>query len=141
MTVYFATGAALSVQNQLSALELLLNSGTLKIYDGTVHDPDVASITDHLLATFAFTASSLGSFSVAGSYPSKTVSATANFSASTVVAAATFTATWFGLFSSTPTLLAVGTVGLSGADINFNAVAFVSGANITLSSFVISQPE
>lgn len=141
MTAFFSTGASSASRAQLDALKALFNTGTLKIYNGTQHDPDVASITDTLLATFTFAATAFGADATAGSFSTKTETATATFSASTVVAAATGTASWFGLFNSGGTLLATGTVGTSGADINFNSVAFSSGANVTLSSFTLTQPQ
>lgn len=141
MTAFFSTGAGGGAQTQLDALKALFNSGTLKIYTGTQHDPDVATITDTLLATFTFSAGAFGADSVTGTFSTKTVTATASFSASTVTAAASGTAAWFGLFTSGGTLAGTGTVGTSGADINFNSVAFSSGANVTLSSFTLSLPE
>lgn len=141
MTGYFSTGAGGGCQAQLDALKALFGSGTLQIYDGTQHDPDDATITDTLLATFTFAATAFGADSVSGAFPAKTVTVTASFSASTVTAAASGTAAWFGLFTSGGTLVATGTVGTSGADVNFNSAAFSSGADVTLSDFTLSLPE
>ncbi|HEY2060031.1 MAG TPA: hypothetical protein VGH57_16805 [Amycolatopsis sp.] len=143
MTGYFSTGASGGCQTQLDALRALCNGGTLKIYTGTQHDPDVTSITDTLLATFTFSATAFsGSDTVSGSFNTKTVTTpAASFAASTVSAAATNTAAWFGLFTSGATLFGTGTVGTSGADLNFNSVAFSSGANITISGFTLTLPE
>jgi hypothetical protein len=141
MTGYFNTGAGGAVLTQLDALKALLNGGTLKIYtDASPKDPDVA-FAGTLLATFTFSATAFGADSVTGSFPSKSATATASFAASTVAAAATNTAASFGLFDSSGNLRATGSVGTSGADLNFNSVAFSSGANITISSFTLSLPE
>jgi len=146
MTAYFKTAnsAGNPVYDQLAALMALFNSGTLVIYasGGTPPiDPDVGFSGQTTLATFTFSATAFTQAAATGSFPNKTKVATASFSASTVTAAASGTADSFGLYSSTPTLLATGTVGTSGADINFNSVAFSSGANITLSSFTLTMPE
>lgn len=147
MTSYYSTGAGGAVLAQLDALRALCNGGTLKVYTGTQHDPDNATITDTLLATFTFSATAFsGADTVSGSFVlgSSTKTATtpaASFSASTVTAAASGTAAWFGLFTSGGALIATGSVGTSGADLNFNSAAFSSGANITISSFTLSQPE
>lgn len=144
MTAYFSTGASGAARAQLDALKNLFTNGTLKIYtDAQVSggkDPDTA-FAGTLLATFTFTGTPFGGDTTAGSFPSKTETCTANFSASTVTAAATGTAATFGLFDNGGTLRATGSVGTSGADINFNSVAFASGANITLSSFTLTMPE
>lgn len=144
MTAYFSTAAAGGADTQLDALVALFNNGTLKIYtDAQVSggkDPDVA-FSGTLLATFTFSATAFSVAAASGSFPNKTIVATASFVASTVTAAASATATTFGLFSSGGTLLAAGSVGTSGADINFNSVAFSNGANVTLSSFTLTMPE
>jgi hypothetical protein len=147
MTGYFSTGTGGATLTQLDALRALANSGTLKIYTGTQHDPDNATITDTLLATFTFSATAFsGADTVSGTFTlgSSTKTATtpaASFSASTVTAAASGTAAWFGLFTSGGTLFATGSVGTSGQDLNFNSTAFSSGANITISSFTLSLSE
>jgi hypothetical protein len=142
VTGYFNTGAGGAVLTQLDALKAVFNGGTLKIYtDASPKDPDVA-FSGTLLATFSFSATAFGADGApAGSFPSKTVTTTASFSASTVTAAATNTAASFGLFDSSGNLRGTGSVGTSGADLNFNSVSFSSGANITISSFTLSLPE
>lgn len=144
MTAYYSTGASGAARTQLDALKAMFNSGTLKIYtDAQVSggkDPDTA-FSGTLLATFTFSATAFGADATAGSFPTKTETATASFVASTVSAAATGTASTFGLLDSGGTVRATGSVGTSGADINFNSVAFSSGANVTLSSFTLAMPE
>jgi hypothetical protein len=147
MTTYFNTAAAGAVITQNDALKAMFNAGKLQIWtDAQVSsgkDPDVA-FSGTKLAEFTFSATAFGSAgtgSLTGSFPSKIWTVTASFSASTVTALASGTAATFGLVSSGAVLLAAGSVGTSGADINFNSVAFSSGANITLSSFTLVMPE
>ena len=141
MTAFYSTGASGGCQTQLDALKALFNSGTLKIYtDASPKDPDTA-FAGTLLATFTFAATAFGADTVAGSFSTKTVTCTASFTASTVTAAATGTAASFALCNSAGTVIATGSVGTSGSDINFNSVAFSSGANVTISSFTLSMPE
>lgn len=131
-------------QAALDALKALFNSGTLKIYtDAAAKDPDTA-FSGTLLATFTFSATAFGAAitgdTVSGTFPNKTVTATASFTASTVTAAAGGAAASFGLFDSGGVCRATGSVGTSGADINLNSTAISSGANVTLSSFTLTQP-
>ena len=144
MTAYFSTGASGAARTQLDALKAMFNNGTLKIYTDAQasggKDPDVA-FSGTLLATFTFSATAFGSDTTAGSFPNKTETCTASFVAATVTAAATGTASTFALCDSGGNVRATGSVGTSGADINFNSVAFSSGANITLSSFTLTMPE
>jgi hypothetical protein len=147
MTAYYKTGTTAGadpVKASLDAITAMCNSGTLKIYsdvsDSSHVDPDVG-FTGTLLATFTFNATAFTDAAATGTFPNKSITATAAFAANTVSAAASATAGSFGLFNSGGTLIATGSVGTSGADINFNSVAFSSGANITLSSFTLVMPE
>jgi hypothetical protein len=52
---------------------------------------------------------------------------------------ATGTATWFRLFKTDGTTIVMdGTVGTSGADLNLNTTSIVTGANVAVTSFVIT---
>lgn len=55
-------------------------------------------------------------------------------------ASASGTATAFRMRTSGGTEVLRGTVGTSGADINFNSNVFASGTTVTLNSFTLSQP-
>lgn len=57
-----------------------------------------------------------------------------------VAADATGTAAVFKLFDSTSTEVLRGTVGTSGADINFIDVGFIAGQIISITSFTITMP-
>src|SRR5690349_3852728 len=115
MTAYFLTAnsAGNPVYDQLAALMSLFDSGTLVIYESSGSppiDPDVGFSGETVLATFTFSATAFTQAAASGTFPSKTKVATASFSSSTVTAAASGTADSFGLYNSTPTLLATGTV-------------------------------
>lgn len=144
MTAYFSTGAGGGCQTQLDALKALANSGHLLISTNAAPaDPDGAIPTGAaVLADFTFAATAFGADSVAGTFSTKTVTCTASFSASTVTALQTGTAASFYITNAAKTVCyATGSVGTTGADINFNSVAFSSGANVTLSSFTLTMPE
>lgn len=53
---------------------------------------------------------------------------------------ATGTAAVFRVTTSTPATLYEGTVGTSGADINFNSVSFVSGDTVSITDFPVTMP-
>ena len=84
------------------------------------------------LATLTFSDPSFGASS-SGTATADTI--TADSSADTDGTAAVFRIT-----SSTPTTCFEGTVGTSGADINFNSVGFTTGANVSISSLTITMP-
>lgn len=146
MTAYFNTGSGGAVLAQLDALKALANNGHLLITttaeasadpDGTI--PSGAAV----LADFTFAATAFGTDGApSGAFPSKTVTTTASFVNSTVTAGNSGTAASFYITSATKTVCyATGSVGTTGKDINFNSVAFSSGANVTLSSFTLTQPQ
>jgi hypothetical protein len=109
------------------------NSGFLRIYDGTQPtDADTALGAQVLLAELIWNATAFGAASngvaTAGAI---TADASAN---------ATGTATWFrALRSNGTSVLFDGSVGTAGADLNFNTVSFVTGANVSVSAFTYTQ--
>lgn len=109
------------------------NSGKLRIYDGTQPaNPDTAITSQVLLAELTFNATA---FQAAGS---RQIVANAITGAT---AGNTGTATWFRITKSNgTTVMADGTVGTSGADINFNSVAIQNGATVNVTAFTITQP-
>ena len=52
----------------------------------------------------------------------------------------TGTAAVFRVTTSTPTTLFEGTVGTSGADINFNSVSFVTGDTVSITDLPVTMP-
>lgn len=112
-----------------------LNSGTIKIYTGS--QPSVnGAVTGTLLATLTFSATAFaGATASAG-----TATMTAN-AITSGTAGNTGTAGYFALVSSGSVVQATGTVGTSGADLNLNTTAIVSGNTVSITSFVVSLLE
>lgn len=126
----------------LAALAVLCNSGTLLVYSGSQPaDANTAVGAQTLLVTLTFSATAFQSPVASGSAGSKIVTATANaIGSGTCVANGT--AAWFRcLKSDASTIVLDGSVGTSGADLNFSTVAFTSGAVVSVSSFTITQTE
>lgn len=111
----------------------LLNSGYLRIYDGSQPtDADTAIGAQVLLAELRFNATAFGGAASAV--------ATANAITSDSSADATGTAAWFrALKSDGTTVIFDGSVGTSGANLNLNSVAISAGAAVSVSSFTFTQ--
>lgn len=120
---------------RLNAEGNLLDNGYLRIYDGTqAATPETAIGAQVLLAELRFATPADAANAAAGVM---TLSAITDDSA----ANATGTASWFRALSSDGTTVVLdGTVGTSGANLNFNTVAFVTGALIEVTSFTITDP-
>lgn len=118
----------------LNAAFDILNNGKLIVYDGTQPtDADTALGAQVDLADLTFGATAFAAASAA----SKSANAITQDSAIN----ASSTANWATLVASTRAT--VGTldmsVGTSGANLNFNSVAFSSGAACSVSSLTITQ--
>jgi hypothetical protein len=112
-----------------------LNSGTIKIYTGS--QPAVnGAITGTLLATLTFSSTAFANATATGGV----ASATAN-TITSGTAGNTGTAGYFALVSSGSVVIATGTCGTSGADLNLNTTSVVSGNTVSITSFVVSLPE
>ncbi len=128
-----STGVA-SRNLALNAAFDILNSGKLRIYDGSQPaTADTALGAQVLLADLTLNATA---FAAASSGSKAANSITQDSSAD-----ATGTASWGTLVASTRAT--VGTldfsVGTSGANLNMNSVAISSGAAVSCSSFTITQ--
>jgi hypothetical protein len=123
----------LGANSAADAVTALANSGFIKVYDGAQPaTADTAITTQVLLATLTFGATAFGS-AVAGV-------ATANSITSDSAADATGTAAWFRVYKTDgTTAIFDGSVGTSGADLNFGTVAFVTNAIIEVTSFTYTQ--
>lgn len=108
-------------------------SGLLRFYDGT-QPTDVATAlgAQVKLAELALSATAFGA---AGSNI-----ITANAITSDASADATGTASWATLTTSGGTRVVDMSVGTSGTDVVMNSVAFQAGAQVSVSSFVITFP-
>lgn len=107
------------------------SSGLLRIYDGTPPaNVGTALSGNTLLATLPLsTTAAAGASSGVLTFNSITADSSAD---------ATGTASFFRLLTSGATAVVQGTVGTSGADINFNTVSFTSGSNVAVSSLTIT---
>jgi hypothetical protein len=125
-----------TVVASVNAVTALLNSGFIKIYTGA--QPALnGAVTGTLLATLTFSATAFPAATAA----SGTVTATAN-AITSGTAGATGTAGYFALVKSDGvTVVATGSVGTSGADLNLNTLTITSGNTVSCSSFLITQAE
>jgi hypothetical protein len=118
----------------VNAAAALLNSGFIAVYSGTQPALDGA-LTGTQLAEATFSATAFPAATASGG----TVTATANAITSGTIAA-TNTAGYFALLKSdNTTVVATGSVGTSGADLNLSSLSFVSGATFSVSSFTITE--
>jgi hypothetical protein len=124
-----------TVNAEADAHSALLNSGYLRIYDGTQPtNADTAIGTQVLLAELRFSATAFAAAS--GGV------ATANAITSDSSANASGTATWYRtLKSDGTTVVSEGSVGTSGANLNLNSVAISAGAAVDCTAFVFTQPK
>ena len=113
----------------------LLNSGYLRIYDGTQPaTADTAIDVQVLLAELTFGNPAFGDAADGV--------ATANAITADSSANATGTATWFRVLKSDGTsAMFDGSVGTSGCDLNLNSVAIQAGAEVSVTSFTYTQPK
>lgn len=120
----------------VAAAAALLNSGKIAVYTGSQPALDGA-LTGTQLAEATFGATAFGTPTAAAG----TVTATANAITSGTIAN-TGTAGYFALLKSdNATVVATGSVGTSGADLNLNTLSFVVGANFAVSAATITQPQ
>jgi hypothetical protein len=107
-------------------------AGLLRIYDGTQPaTADTAITTQVLLAELTFNDPAFGNASNG--------TATANAITADASANATGTASWARWVDSTGATVLDCTVGTSGADINLNTTAIVTGAQVTITSLTYTQ--
>lgn len=120
----------------LNALTATANSGYLAIYTGTQPGVDGA-LTGTLLVSLPLSATAFQTATASGSGASATANA-----ATPADAVATGTAGYFAILKSDgTTVVATGSVGTSGADLNLNSVSVEIGTNMSISSFTITQPQ
>ncbi len=138
---FFSDTAMAGSGGMLATLCTLLNTGKLKIYTGTQVAANTA-LTGTLLVTLTLNATAFGTPVASGTDGSgRLVTATAN-AITSGTAAATGTAGYFVLEKSDgTTVIATGSVGTSGADLNLNSLSITSGATVSCSSFTITLLE
>ena len=118
----------------VNAFTALLNNGFIKIYTGA--QPALnGAVTGTLLVTLTFGATAFAAAATAGG----TVTANAN-AITSGTAGASGTAGYFALVKSdTTTVVATGTVGTSNANLIGPSTSITNGANVSCSSFQITQ--
>jgi transcriptional regulator of nitric oxide reductase len=117
-----------------AAFDTVLNSGFLRIYDGTQPtNADTALGAQVLLAELSLGATAFAAAS-AGSKAANAITADAS-------ANATGTATWASLVTSGNVRLMDMSVGTASANLILNSVAIQSGAEVSVSSLTITQAE
>jgi hypothetical protein len=125
-----------SVIAAVNAFTALLNSGFIKIYSGAQPALNAAA-SGTLLATMTFSATAFPTSVAAGG----TVTATAN-AITSGTAGNTAAAGYFALVKSdNSTIVATGSVGTSGADLNLNTLSITSGNTVSCSSFLVTMLE
>lgn len=128
MALAYSTPLRNLMLNQITAELDLGANALLRIYDGT--RPATGGAATNLLATLPLS-------DPAASAASGGVLAFSAISTSSV--AASGTATWFRLVTSAGSFVADGNVGTSGSDLNLNTLALQAGAQISVTSFVITE--
>lgn len=106
--------------------------GTLTIRTGSAPTNTTDSDSGTLLATLTFNTTAFGAASSGV--------ATANSITSDTNVDASGTAGHWRIKNAAGTVIAQGTCGTSGADINFDSVTFVAGGTAAISSLTITQP-
>ena len=109
-------------------------AGTIKIYttgSGRPAGPATAISDQTLLATLTFSDPAFGASSAG--------TATASAITSDSSADATGTATWARIADSNGLAIMDVEVGTSGADINFNSVAFTAGSTVAITALTVSK--
>lgn len=125
----------------VSAITALLNSGFLDLYTGAQPTDANSAVTGTLLASLGLSATAFGAPTAAGSAGSRIVTATAN-SIGSATAGATGTAGYFVLYKSDhSTVVAMGSISTSGADLNLSTTSITSGGSVSVTSFTITSAE
>ena len=125
-----------TVIGAVNAATSLVNSGFLNIYTGGQPALD-GGVSGTLLVQLTFGATAFATATASGGVVTAAANTITNGTASN-----TGTAGYFTLMKSDgSTVVATGSVGTSGADLNMSTLAVVSGAVVSCSSFSITQPQ
>jgi hypothetical protein len=116
-----------------AAVDAGAGPGTLKVYTGAKPASVATAASGTLLATFTLPDPSAAAAAAGVADWNLATSITATV-------AATGTAGWFRVADSTDAAVFDGTVGTSGADLNFSAVAWTSGGTVEITSGSTTEP-
>ena len=122
-------------ETMINAFTALLNNGFIEDYTGT--QPSVAgSLSGTLLATMTFGATAFANATASGSGGSAAANTITGGTAGN-----SGTAGYFALVTSGSATVGTGSVGTSGADLNFNTLSIVAGAIVSCTSFTVTMPQ
>ena len=124
-----------STEAMINAFTALLNNGTLQVYSGSQPAVD-GGLSGTLLATMTFGATAFANAVASGSGGSAAANTITSGNAGN-----TNTAGYFALVTSGSATVGTGSVGTSGADLNFNTLSIVSGAVVACTAFTVTQAQ
>ena len=124
-----------STEAMINAFTALLNNGYIEVYTGAQPSVD-GSLTGTLLATMTFGATAFANAVASGSGGSAAANTITSGNAGN-----TNTAGYFALVTSGSATVGTGSVGTSGADLNFNTLSIVSGAVVACTAFTVTQAQ
>ena len=119
----------------INAFTALLNSGYIAVYSGSQPAVD-GSLSGTLLATMTFGATAFANATASGSGGSAAANTITGGTAGNAG-----TAGYFALVTSGSATVGTGSVGTSGADLNFNTLSIVAGAIVSCTSFTVTMPQ
>ena len=124
-----------STEAMINAFTALLNNGFIEVYTGSQPSVD-GSLSGTLLATMTFGATAFANATASGSGGSAAANTITGGTAGNAG-----TAGYFALVTSGSATVGTGSVGTSGADLNFNTLAIVSGALVSCTAFAVTMPQ
>lgn len=123
-------------QTTVNAFTATLNSGFLQIFTGAQPSTNGA-LTGTLLASLTFSGTAFAGATSSAGTTTAVANAIGNGSASN-----TGTAGYFALLQSNgTTVVATGSVGTSGADLNLSTLSILVGQTVSCSSFTVTMAE
>ena len=124
-----------STEAMINAFTALLNNGFIEVYTGSQPSVD-GSLSGTLLATMTFGATAFANATASGSGGSAAANTITGGTAGN-----SGTAGYFALVTSGSATVGTGSVGTSGADLNFNTLSIVSGAVVACTAFTVTQAQ
>ena len=124
-----------STEAMINAFTALLNNGFIEVYTGSQPSVD-GSLSGTLLATMTFGATAFANATASGSGGSAAANTITGGTAGN-----SGTAGYFALVTSGSATVGTGSVGTSGADLNFNTLSIVAGAIVSCTSFTVTMPQ